>query len=59
MKVEPVGEFELKGIRRPLAPHNEFRAWLNLFGDFHPMIEQALEKAEGCLLPRRRTVPPR
>jgi hypothetical protein len=22
VKVEPVGEFELKGIRRPLAPYN-------------------------------------
>jgi hypothetical protein len=26
VKVEPVGEFELKGIRRPLAAHNVVRA---------------------------------
>ena len=34
MKVEPVGEFELKGIRRPLAAYNvltpEYRSTVSL-----------------------------
>jgi hypothetical protein len=32
VKVEPVGEFELKGIRRPLAPYNVLSAASGGFG---------------------------
>jgi hypothetical protein len=33
VKVEPVGEFELKGIRRPLAAYNVLAAKSGIEGD--------------------------
>jgi hypothetical protein len=40
VKVEPVGEFELKGIRRPLVAYN-------VIGQFQPENEPAVDRAMG------------